>query len=252
MILALAAVAALVLAGCGGKDSSEEQRTASAPPASEQAKGEEKDSGSAGPRASAAKDKDTETPKSSSGSQRASDQGKPVAPTQLPEGEREPQATPAEEAQATVADILLTSPALSSGSPPSLPSPYTCDGGDSWPALRWQGIPPGTEELIVFAANVAPVQGKIFFDWAVAGLDPSLSGLEAGRLPRGAITGQNGFGQNGYSICPDPGGTESYVFVLHAIPKALSPAKGFDPHELRRQVIEQAANAGILVFAYGR
>jgi phosphatidylethanolamine-binding protein (PEBP) family uncharacterized protein len=118
--------------------------------------------------------------------------------------------------------------------------------------LQWQGVPAGTEELILLAVNLQPVNGKLFFDWAVAGLDPSLSGIEAGRLPSGAIKGTNSFGTTGYSICPPPGQGETYVFTLHAIPKALRPNKGFDPGELRKEVFAQAGNAGVMVFSYTR
>ena len=250
-ILALAAVVALALSGCGG-DSANEETTASASPAAAQASKDE------GPSAQGTAADKGERPPSSPDSQGPHSGGQGPrsqsqdAGAELPPGEPEPQATPAEEAQATVADIALTSPALSTGSPPALPPPYTCDGEDSWPALRWQGVPKGTGELILFAANLQPVNGKLFFDWAVAGLDPSLSGIEAGRLPQGAIVGTNGFGNTGYSICPLRGQGETYVFALHAIPKALKPAKGFDPGELRREVLAQAGNAGILVFSYGR
>jgi phosphatidylethanolamine-binding protein (PEBP) family uncharacterized protein len=188
----------------------------------------------------------------SPGDQARPGQSKQGAQAQLPAGETVPQATPAEQAQATVADIVLTSPALSAGNPPTLPAPYTCDGKDSWPALQWQGVPAGSEELILFAMNLAPVGGELFFDWAVAGLDPSLSGIEAGKLPRGAIRGTNGFGTTGYSLCPPKGQGETYVFALHAVPTALDPAKGFDPLKLRQRVLEEAGNAGVLVFGYGR
>jgi hypothetical protein len=33
-----------------------------------------------------------------------------------------------------------------------------------------------------FAASVVPVDGRLHFDWAMAGLDPGLEGLNGGRL----------------------------------------------------------------------
>lgn len=253
-VLALAAVAALcLLVGCGGGDEDPAEPTASSPSASQEATEEKGSSGNEAPAsAEGVKGKDGQKAQSSPGSRPGSGQGKQAAPAQLPQGEPEPQATPAEEAQATVADILLTSPALASGSPPSMPAPYTCEGKDSWPALQWQGVPAETKELILFAANLQPQGGEIFFDWAVAGLDPSLGGIEAGQLPKGAIRGANGHGTLGYSICPAKGTQETFVFALHAIPTELSPAKGFDPGELRKRALAQAGNAGVLVFTYSR
>ena len=121
----------------------------------------------------------------------------------------------------------------------------------AWPPLQWQGVPEGTKELVLFAMNVAPVQGKLFFDWALAGIDPALSGIEAGKLPKGAVQGQNSFGKAAYEICPPPGQAETYVFALYALPNALLPAKGFDPAALRHQVQAISSNAGLLAVSYG-
>jgi phosphatidylethanolamine-binding protein (PEBP) family uncharacterized protein len=170
---------------------------------------------------------------------------------QLPKGEPEPEATPAEQAEATVADLSLGSPALGSSGEAPLPATYTCDGSNTSPPLEWQGVPTGTAELVLFAMNTQPVGGKLFFDWAVAGLSPNLSGLEAGKLPGGAVQGKNSAGKVGYSICPQSGG-ETYVFALYALPKRLSPAKGFDPHALREAVLAQAGHAGLLAATYAR
>jgi len=100
--------------------------------------------------------------------------------------------------------------------------------------------------------NVAPIEGKLFFDWAVAGLSPDLDGLESGELPKGAVQGQNGFGKAGYEICPPQGQEETYVFALYAIPERLSPAKGFEPHRLREEALAAAGHAGLLAASYGR
>jgi phosphatidylethanolamine-binding protein (PEBP) family uncharacterized protein len=100
--------------------------------------------------------------------------------------------------------------------------------------------------------NVAPVQGELFFDWALAGIDPGLGELESAKLPKGAVQGQNSFGKPGYELCPPQGSTETYVFTLYALPQRLAAQKGFDPAALRRQVQRISKNAGILAATYGR
>jgi len=100
--------------------------------------------------------------------------------------------------------------------------------------------------------NVAPVQGKLFFDWALAGIDPTLKEIESGKLPPGAVQGQNSFGKAAYEICPAQGEAETYVFALYALPSALSPQRGFDPAELRRQVQALSRDAGLLTASVGR
>jgi phosphatidylethanolamine-binding protein (PEBP) family uncharacterized protein len=178
-------------------------------------------------------------------------QGPRIVP---PKGAPEAAPTAAQEAKATEANIALASPSLrpAVGSGLALPPAYTCDGRDSWPALSWKGVPQGTKELALFAIDVEPVEGELFFDWAVAGLDPSLEAIEAGKLPKGAIVGKNSFGHNGYSICPQGSEAETYVFALYALPKALSPKRGFDPAALRREALALHGHAGILAASYGR
>lgn len=152
-----------------------------------------------------------------------------------------------------MASMTLQSPSsqASSAGPQALPAEYTCDGKNTSPALRWQGVPQGSAELVLFAMNTQPVNGGLFFDWAVAGLSPELEEIEAGKLPKGAVAGRNGFGKTGYAICPEGGG-EAYVFVLFALPKKLSPSQGFDPLALRKEVAGASGNAGLLALSYTR
>ncbi len=149
--------------------------------------------------------------------------------------------------------MSLQSPAIvaSAGSPGRLAATYTCDGENSWPELQWGGVPPGTAELILYAMSVQPVEEQLFVDWALAGLDPNLTGIEADRLPRGAVVGTNGFGKRGYDICPSGAG-EIYMFALYALPRRLSPRPGFDARELRREILDVSGNVGLLPAVYAR
>ncbi len=66
---------------------------------------------------------------------------------------------------------------------------YTCDGANISPPISWSQIPPHTVELQLFVFNFLPVGGKLFADWAVAGLSPSLHGLLRRQTPRGGDRG---------------------------------------------------------------
>jgi phosphatidylethanolamine-binding protein (PEBP) family uncharacterized protein len=149
-------------------------------------------------------------------------------------------------------NIELSSPAFrhAASSLHQLPREYTCDGADISPPLRWHGIPPDAAELVLFAINLYPANGKLFFDWSVAGINPKLGGLQAGRLPSGAVVGRNGLGHNAYSICPPGSAREQYVFVLFAPPKKLSAQPGFEPLALRSQILDIAPSAGLLSASY--
>jgi phosphatidylethanolamine-binding protein (PEBP) family uncharacterized protein len=166
----------------------------------------------------------------------------------------ERKATASELANAAVADISLSSPAIAqahSSSTYTLNRAYTCAGADRSPPLHWTGIPAGTQELALFVMSTVPVGGKLFFDWAVANLNPKLTGLSGGTLPAGAVLGRNGQGHSAYSVCPAGGKRESYVFVLYALPQKLSPASGFDPASLRKEAMQIARHTGLLVGSYG-
>jgi phosphatidylethanolamine-binding protein (PEBP) family uncharacterized protein len=248
VILALVTAAVLVLTGCGGSSDAPAQSATTGSEASDARKGH----GETLKEATEGEDLSADAKNGTTGQGAAEvKQGPHIAP---PRGPREQEATPSQVANATVADIALESPALSAveGSTILLPAEYTCDGKGSWPELRWQGVPPGSEELILFTLGLQPVGKALFFNWAVAGLDPSLEGLEADRLPKGAILGRNGFGHSDYEICPDQGKAETYVFALYALPKALSPKPGFDPGALREQVLDLSGNAGLMAVSYGR
>ena len=173
----------------------------------------------------------------------------------LPRPKGAPEQAPSAEqaAQATVADLTLQSPAIvaAAGRPGRLAAAHTCDGKGSWPELHWSGVPAGTAELVLYVMNVQPVQGKLFVDWAVAGLDPGLEEIEAGELPKGAILGRNGFGKAGYEICPEGGG-EIYMFAVYALPRRLAPPNGFDGREFRKEVLGVSGNVGLLPAVYER
>lgn len=258
------ALAVLLLAGCGGGSSSDTSESTSSS-ASATATPAQKGSAAkadaapanaatgkgAGAGAAGAPGK-TSTASVGGGSGGA---GKKHGPhVAQPKGAPEQAPSQAEVSSATVADIALSSPSLApgSGEAPPLTAAYTCDGRDEWPALSWSGVPAGSAELILYAMNIQPVEGKLFVDWAVAGIDPALTGIEAGRLPKGGVVGTNSYGKQGYEICPPAGSGETYLFALYALPRALSPRPGFDARELRRQILEVSGNVGLYPVAYSR
>jgi phosphatidylethanolamine-binding protein (PEBP) family uncharacterized protein len=127
-------------------------------------------------------------------------------------------------------DAFQAGPELASGEH-ALPARYTCDGSNFPPAVRWTGVPPGTTELILIVMDLSAPGSKRLFDWAVAGLQPTLVGLPAGVRPlTGAVVGRNSFGRNGYSVCPPRGHVNDYIVLLFAVRHRLSLRSGFDPN----------------------
>jgi phosphatidylethanolamine-binding protein (PEBP) family uncharacterized protein len=171
-----------------------------------------------------------------------------------PKGKRERAPSPSEVANSAVADISLESPNFitTASSEYELPTTYTCDGKNSPPTLKWSGVPAGSKELILFILGLQPIEETLFFNWAVAGLDPSLAEIPTGQLPTGAILGRNGYGKNAYSICPAKGQAETYVFALYALPQVLSPKRGFDPMSLRKEVLGISGDVGLVTASFER
>lgn len=259
ILLALVVLALVLLSGCGNGSSETSTSTTAQSGAAGGAAGE----AGRGPKAGAVSARDAAAPSSPAAQSGQSSPGdepghsppgsKQGPAVSQPTGAQEPGITPEQRREATVASMILESPSSqpSSGGPQALPARYTCDGESTSPALRWRGVPEGTAELVLFAMNIQPVGGELFFDWAVAGLSPDLEEIEAGKLPKGAVVGRNSFGKTGYEICPE-GGSETYMFTLFALPVTLSPTRGFDPSALRKAALEASGNVGLLALDYTR
>lgn len=162
-----------------------------------------------------------------------------------------PTAHVAPEPAPTNAKVEISSPSVRSEA--TLPARYTCDGSDISLPLRWKGIPAGTAELMLDVLNLEPVDGKLYFNWALAGIDPKSSGVAAGALPPGAVVGVNSAGQARYSLCPAKAGAhENYIAVLFALPHRLHAKTGFDASALRLEAERTAQFEGFLFFHYTR
>jgi phosphatidylethanolamine-binding protein (PEBP) family uncharacterized protein len=167
-------------------------------------------------------------------------------PLVLPGGPPESGPTNAQRAAVPTANIQVM---LNGG---SLKTANTCGGSNVSPGLEWSAVPSGTVELALFVMNLEPVDGTLYFDWAVAGIDPATESLQPGKLPRGAVVGSNSAGQEKYSLCPAGTGTENYVFAVYALPRSLSPKQGFEPLGLRAEAMHLSESVGLLVTPYHR
>jgi phosphatidylethanolamine-binding protein (PEBP) family uncharacterized protein len=148
--------------------------------------------------------------------------------------------------------LTVSSPVFSPGS--AIPTRYTCDGASTSPPLQWSAIPHGTAELVLFilgADGESAEKPRIY--WAVAGLQPTLKGVSAGKLPPGAIVGRNTLGQSSYTICPVKGPRlRRYAVALLALPRSAAATPGFDANTIYKAVRHTAEYAGLTVFTYRR
>ncbi len=249
LLAAVAVAVVLGVGGCGGEDSSTQAGTAGAEGSTGSGTTPAGEGKGAKPKSKAAEELRKAKAQAKAKRKAGAKGGRQGPGVPQPKGKPAPKITPEQRKKATKADLTLASPAFAGGD--RLPNTYTCDGKDISPPLALKGVPPSASELVLLALNFKPVNESLFFDWAVAGLDPGLTSIEQGKLPAGAVVGTNSFGKRGYSICPPKGGSENLIFMLYAIPKALHLKPGFDPLQAREAVIAQSGDVGLLAVSYG-
>jgi Raf kinase inhibitor-like YbhB/YbcL family protein len=120
--------------------------------------------------------------------------------------------------------IQLTSSAFTAGG--KIPRAHGCEGGDTSPALAWDGVPPGAQSLALTVTDPDapdPAAPKtVWAHWVVYNLPPDLRALpQGGALPAGAQVGKNDWGAPAYrGPCP-PIGRHRYFFRVYALDRML-------------------------------
>ncbi len=128
--------------------------------------------------------------------------------------------------------LLLRSTAFGDGDP--IPARYTCEGDDVPPDLYWEGIPAGTQSLVLIVDDPDapdPSAPRMVWDhWILYNLPPSAGGLPEAvtpeGLPAGCGQGVNSWGRAGYGgPCP-PVGRHRYFHRLYALDTLLPSELG--------------------------
>jgi Raf kinase inhibitor-like YbhB/YbcL family protein len=132
-----------------------------------------------------------------------------------------------------------------------IPAVHTCDGADTSPPLAWAEVPAGTKSLALIVDDPdAPdpaAPRRTWVHWVLYNLPPDAGRLAEGasvRLPPGAMTGGNDWGNAGYGgPCP-PIGRHRYFFKLYALDVPL-PGLG----TATKAELEQAMQGHVLAHA---
>ena len=111
-----------------------------------------------------------------------------------------------------------------------IPVAYTCAGAGISPALSWSKVPAHAAELILFVIDDSSNSPSGGIRWVVGGIEPSSTGVAAGKVPPGGIVGTNTAGKAAYSpICPATSKGDTVEFVMYALSKKISLSPGFQP-----------------------
>jgi Raf kinase inhibitor-like YbhB/YbcL family protein len=154
---------------------------------------------------------------------------------------------------AQAAGFTVSSPQVKPGaklSDAQVYSGFGCQGGNTSPALQWQGAPAGTRSFAVTVYDPDAPTGSGWWHWMVYNLPASTTSLPEGAgsadgkgLPAGAVQGRTDFGSTGFGgACPPPGDKpHRYQFTVHALkvekldlpPDASAAMVGFMLHAHR-------------------
>lgn len=111
-----------------------------------------------------------------------------------------------------------------------IPTQYTCAGAGVSPPLSWQKVPAHAAELVLFVIDDSANGSDGGIRWIVGGIDPTSTGVAAGKVPPGGIVGANSAGKATYSpICPAHGKSDTIEFVMYALKKTIPLSAGFQP-----------------------
>lgn len=134
----------------------------------------------------------------------------------------------------------------------AIPAQYTCAGAGISPPLSWTKVPAKAAELVLFIIddNSSGKSGGI--RWIVGGIDPSSTGVAAGKVPQGGIVGTNTAGHVGYSaICPAQGKSDTIEFVMYALKKTIPLSPGFQPSTAEAKYGQGKLLMGSAAVTYG-
>jgi len=146
------------------------------------------------------------------------------------------------------ARIKITSSALREGE--SIPSKFTCDGGDTSPPLRIADVPSGAKSLALIADD-PDAPGGLFTHWLVWNISPQSNSIAEGSAPKG-VQGTNDFGKSGYGAPCPPSGVHRYYFRVFALDRELDLRSGAKRSQLDAAMKGHIIAQGELIGRYAR
>jgi len=134
-----------------------------------------------------------------------------------------------------------------------IPAKYTCQGQDTSPALRIDGIPQGARTLALIMDDPDAPMGT-WDHWVMWNIPINESSVEIaeGSAPPGAVEGLNSWPKKGYGgPCP-PSGVHRYFFRAYALDTALSISGSAGKKELETAMVGHALAKAELIGKYSR
>ncbi len=142
--------------------------------------------------------------------------------------------------------LKISSPAFQHNG--SIPVKYTCDGEDVNPPLNIEGIPEGTQSLVLIVDDPDAPMGT-WDHWIVWNIEPK-ENVEENSVP--GTEGMNGFGKHSYGgPCP-PSGTHRYFFKVYALDTKLELGENSKKEDVEKAIEGHILAKGELIGLYSR
>ena len=145
----------------------------------------------------------------------------------------------------TIAESVAPFQALSIVAPwengEPLNSQFTCEGSKLSPEFDIAGLPEGT---VMWGVSIIDITAGDAVHWAVANVDPSITRVDAGVVPEGAVQSLNRVNKVGYAApCPKAGEPHTYLFTVYALSQQLEVTDGVDSETMLTSL--EAGSLGI-------
>ena len=155
--------------------------------------------------------------------------------------------------------ITVTSVAFKHNEP--IPKPYTGDGKDVSPPLKWEGVPAEAKELAMIVDDPDAPRAEPWVHWVIYKLPPTVKELPEGvakdaklNSPAGALQGLNSWGTAGFrGPSPPKGhGVHHYHFKVYALDAPLDVKEGLEKDDLLAKMKGHVLAEGELIGTYER
>jgi Raf kinase inhibitor-like YbhB/YbcL family protein len=144
--------------------------------------------------------------------------------------------------------LKISSSGFNEGS--NIPPKFTCDGGDTSPPLKIDGVSATAKSLVLIVDDPDAPTG-VFTHWLVWNIDPKTNFI-AEASAAGGTEGKNDFGKSGYGgPCP-PSGSHRYYFRVFALDRQLPLRAGAKRKEVDSAMKGHVIGQGELMGRYAR
>ncbi len=126
--------------------------------------------------------------------------------------------------------LTLTSPTFTQGG--DIPKEFTCEGGDQFPGLQWDGAPAGTACFVIICDDPdvpetlrSAVPDLVWDHLVIFNIPTNIKNIKQGAFecPKGGTCGTNSWGREDYGgPCPPNPKAHRYFFTLYALDTTLS------------------------------